>query len=336
VKPIVQIVGNRAKSLNFPPFSQVRNFLRGSDMTFTRKGISSNQGRALSDLAAFAPLLPRIEAIVREAGKIALDYFRHGAPTHAEVSHKTCGSPVTEADLRIDNFLRAQLSLLAPQFGWLSEETADSPERLKRRALFVVDPIDGTRGFAAGDPNFAISVALVLDERPCFGVVHAPALDETYVATAGRGATRNGAPIAASARRDLPGASLTAPDSMAADLKRAGRSFHLKARLPSLAMRIVRVAEGALDLALARKNAYDWDIAAADLILREAGGALSDLSGAIPLYNQPDPRHPALIAGPAALVEEFIRSAREDDAGARSNSPKAAANSAPHHPSRDI
>jgi myo-inositol-1(or 4)-monophosphatase len=293
----------------------------------------------LSDLAPFAPLLPSIEAIVREAGKIALDYFRHGAPTQAQVSHKNCGSPVTEADLRIDNFLRAQLSLLAPHFGWLSEETADSAERLTRKALFVVDPIDGTRGFAAGDPCFAVSVALVVDERPCFGVVHAPALDETYVAKAGEGATRNGEPIFASTRRELSGASLSAPDSMAAELKRAGRSFRLQPRLPSLAMRIIRAAEGAIDLSLARQNAYDWDIAAADLILHEAGGALTDLSGRIPLYNQPEPRHPALVAGPSALVAEFIRAAREDRsqrADPKPANPKPASGAPDGAPARDI
>lgn len=281
----------------------------------------------MSDLAAFAPLLPRVEAIVREAGGIALDYFRPGAPTHAEVTHKSGGSPVTEADLRIDNFLRAQLSLLAPDFGWLSEETADSPDRLGRKALFVVDPIDGTRGFASGDPCFAVCVALVAGDRPMFGIVHAPALDETFVASVGGGARRNGAPIAVSNRRELTGARLSAPDSIASDLKRAGLSFRQQPRLPSLAMRLLRVADGALDAALARKNSYDWDIAAADLILHEAGGVLTDFSGQTPSYNRPEPRHPALVAGPPGLQAELIRAARGGAAGA---SPEArAAHAAP-------
>ena len=258
-----------------------------------------NLGRDLSDLSAFAPLLPRVEAIVREAGDIALDYFRHGEPTHAEVSHKDCGSPVTEADLRIDRFLRDRLGALAPDFGWLSEETVDSPDRLGREAVFVVDPIDGTRGFAAGDPCFSICVALVVGGRPFFGIVRAPALDQIFVATAGGGARCNGAPISVSDRRELAGARLSAPEPMASDLRRSGLSFRLQPRLPSLAMRLLRVADGEFDAALARKNACDWDIAAADLILHEAGGVLTDFSGRTPLYNQAEPKHPALAAGPA-------------------------------------
>ena len=248
---------------------------------------------------------------MREAGDIALDYFRHGEPTHAEVSHKDCGSPVTEADLRIDRFLRDRLGALAPDFGWLSEETVDSPERLGREAVFVVDPIDGTRGFAAGDPCFSICVALVVDGRPFFGIVLAPALDEMFIATAGGGARCNGSPISVSDRRELAGARLSAPEPMASDLRRSGLSFRLQPRLPSLAMRLLRVADGDFDAALARKNACDWDIAAADLILHEAGGALTDFSGRTPLYNQAEPRHPALAAAPAGLQAELVRAAAE-------------------------
>lgn len=265
----------------------------------------------MPDLPAFADLLPRVEAIVREAGFIALDFFRHGEPTHARVSHKSGGSPVTEADLHIDRFLGAKLGELAPELGWLSEETADSPERLDREALFVVDPIDGTRGFAAGDPCFSICVALVVGGRPMFGIVHAPALDETFVALAGGGARRNGAPISVSGRRELAGARLSAPEAMVSDLRRSGLLFRLQPRLPSLAMRLLRVADGDLDAALARKNSYDWDIAAADVILHEAGGVLTDFSGQTPIYNRAEPKHPALAAGPPGLQADLIRAARE-------------------------
>ncbi len=104
----------------------------------------------MSNPHAFADLLPRVEAAAREAGAIAMEFFRLGAPTLAEVNQKPGGSPVTEADLRVDHFLRERLRALSPALGWLSEESADSPERLGQDALFVVDPIDGTRGFAAG------------------------------------------------------------------------------------------------------------------------------------------------------------------------------------------
>ncbi|MGO8740615.1 3'(2'),5'-bisphosphate nucleotidase CysQ [Rhodoblastus sp.] len=275
----------------------------------------------MSDPYAFAALLPRIEAVAREAGAIAMDFFRPGAPTRAEVSEKPGGSPVTEADLRVDRFLRDRLRALAPELGWLSEESVDSPERLEREALFVVDPIDGTRGFASGDPCFAICVAIVVGGQPALGVVHAPALDETFVALSGGGARRNGAPIAVSRRRELAGASVSAPDSLAADLRRSGLAFDPRPRLPSLAMRLLRVAEGEFDAALARKNAHDWDIAAADLILREAGGALTDFSGRAPIYNRPDPIHPTLAAGPPGLQADLILAARQG--AARAAKPRA-------------
>lgn len=260
--------------------------------------------------SALASILPRVEGIVREAGDIALGYFRSGHPTHAEVNFKDGGSPVTEADLRIDRFLRAKLGPLAPELGWLSEETADSSERLTREALFVVDPIDGTRGFAAGDPCFCLCVALVARGRPFYGVVHAPALGKTFVARHGGGATCNGAPIAVSTRKHLTGARLSTPDAFSSILRMSGLAYSAQPRLPSLAMRLLGVATGEFDVALARENSYDWDIAAADLILHEAGGVLTDLEGQTPSYNRATPRHPALAAGPPVLQTQLIEAAR--------------------------
>ena len=257
-----------------------------------------------------AVLAPRVEAIIRNAGRMALDYFRHGRTAAAEVTQKECGSPVTEADLRIDAFLRDNLPLLAPGCGWLSEETVDNPDRLDRDCVFIVDPIDGTRGFVAGDPCFAVCVAVVRLGRPVLGVVHAPALDQTFVALRGGGAACNGAPIRVSSR-ELSGARRAAPDNLIADLRRSGLAFTKAPRLPSLAMRLLRVADGGLDGAMARPNACDWDIAAADIILHEAGGVLTDLSGQTPIYNRADTRHPALAAGSPDLQRELIAAARK-------------------------
>lgn len=263
----------------------------------------------MPDLSAYAAILPRIEGIVREAGEIALEFFRHGAKTEAQVTLKDCGSPVTEADLRIDRFLYDHLSELAPDVGWLSEETVDSPDRLSREALFVVDPIDGTRGFMGGDPCFAVCVALVIGDRPVYGIVHAPALAETFVATLGCGATLNGAPIAVSSRQDLTGARLAGPEHLHRVLAGGGLIYARQKRLPSLAMRLLRVADGEFDAALARENASDWDIAAADLILHEAGGVLTDLRGRAPSYNRASPKHPELAAGPPGLQAKLIEAA---------------------------
>ena len=273
-----------------------------------------NLAEPLPDLSAFAEILPRIEASVREAGEIAMEYFRAGAPTRAEVSFKHGGSPVTEADLRIDHFLHERLQKLAPDLGWLSEETADTPERLTAEALFVVDPIDGTRGFAAGDPCFAICVALVIGDRPAYGVIHAPALAQTFIAAAGSGARCNGAAIAVSGRERLAGARLAAPHYFDKKLASSGLDYDPQPRLPSLAMRILRVADGEFDAALARENACDWDIAAADLILGEAGGVLTDLQGNAPRYNRASYKHPALAAGSPALQSRLIAAARGEKA----------------------
>jgi myo-inositol-1(or 4)-monophosphatase len=292
---------------------QSLKLLRRTSRGFTRKTCNDDP-RTIRTLAhSFDPavLASRVEAILHDAGRIALDYFRPGRAAAAEVTHKHCGSPVTEADLHIDDFLRASLPALAPECGWLSEETADGPERLGRRRVFIVDPIDGTRGFASGDPCFAICVAVVADGRPELGIVHAPALGQTFVATRGGGATLNGAPIRVSARENIFGARLAAPDALVADLRRSGLDFAQKPRLPSLAMRLLRVADGELDGALANRNACDWDIAAADLILQEAGGVLTDFEGQAPIYNRADPKHPALAAGPPGLQRDLIAAARK-------------------------
>jgi len=258
-----------------------------------------------------AALAPRVEAILRDAGRISMDHFRPGRTAAAEVTQKHCGSPVSEADLRIDAFLHASLPALIPGCGWLSEETVDNPERLDRDLVFIVDPIDGTRGFVDGDPCFAICVAVVAKGRPILGLVHAPALDQMFVARRGGGATCNGAPINVSARGEIAGARLAAPDGLMSDLRRSGLAFEQKPRLPSLAMRLLRVAQGELDGALARANACDWDIAAADIILREAGGVLTDFSGQTPIYNRADTKHPALAAGPPNLQRDLVAAARK-------------------------
>src|SRR5271154_6897361 len=123
----------------------------------------------------------------REAGALALEYFNPGARTSAHVVTKAGGSPVTDADLAANSLLERRLQKALPDAGWLSEETVDDFERLSRRSLIIVDPIDGTRAFVTGDPRWVVSVALVVDERPVAGAVYAPALDEIYAAARGAG-----------------------------------------------------------------------------------------------------------------------------------------------------
>ncbi|PWB79849.1 MAG: 3'(2'),5'-bisphosphate nucleotidase CysQ [Methylocystaceae bacterium] len=259
---------------------------------------------------AIAANLPLLEAIVRRAGDLASTFFRAGAQTSAAISYKEGGSPVTEADMAVDRFLLEHLRELFPDAGWLSEETADSDERLGRSQLIVVDPIDGTYAFSRGDTRWAVSVALVEKGRPVLGVIHAPALEATFVAAAGQGAFLNGAPIRVSAREALAGARVVAPRGLAGHFARSEHKFDLQTRTPSLALRLADIASGRHDLAIAAPNSRDWDIAAADVILTEAGGVLSELEG-LPLgYNRKELRRDMLVAAPQALFPESLALAR--------------------------
>lgn len=256
-------------------------------------------------------LVASFDEAVRRAGDIALGFFRPGQRTSAIVTHKEGGSPVTEADHLVDAFLKAKLAALAPQAGWLSEETEDSSERLNRSEVLVVDPIDGTRAFSLGEKTWAIAAALVRNGRPEIGIVHAPALQQTYIAVKGAGARLNGQPIEVSRRADLdPHSRVGAPIFLAEELRLAGLKFSLQPRVPSLAMRIVYVASGALDAGFASENANDWDIAAADLILEEAGGRLSSLDGKPLLYNRVETRHGVLAAAPQQMCAAIIAAVR--------------------------
>jgi len=255
--------------------------------------------------------LDEIADAARRAGEIALRDFRLGESTSAHVHAKHGGSPVTAADLAVDRFLSERLRAAFPDAGWLSEETADDSLRLDKASLLVVDPIDGTRAFLAGDPRWTVSIALVLDGRPIAGVVHAPALGETYAAARGCGASLNGAPIHASRRADLARALVGGPKPMMAGLAQAaGIEFAAAPRIPSLALRLARVASGALDIALASAHSHDWDIAGADMILSEAGALLTDAHGQMLRYNEQGTRRGALLACGASLAPALIAAAR--------------------------
>lgn len=275
---------------------------------------SFDQEKILPSLTDSDALVASIEDATRRAGELALTFFRHGENTSATVSHKAGGSPVTEADHLVDAFLKQRFSALLPEAGWLSEETEDTAARLDKRLLLIVDPIDGTRAFARGEPTWAIAVALVRDGRPLIGIVHAPALDETYLAVKDGGARLNGDPIEVSRLIALDaGAKVGAPRLLAAELQNAGLEFTLQPRVPSLAMRIAYVASGALDAGFASENSNDWDIAAADLILEEAGGRLTGLDGRELIYNRKETRHGLLAAAPRqihAQINQALRRAR--------------------------
>jgi myo-inositol-1(or 4)-monophosphatase len=233
---------------------------------------------------------------VRDAGKRALEMERAGYNTWAKENQ----SPVSDVDLALDRELYARLSAIAPDYGWLSEETSDDPARLARRRVWVVDPVDGTRAFIAGLPDWCVVAALVEDGRPIAGALYAPATDELFVTSAGDGARRNGAPIRASERTTLAGARVSGPRSGVERLAKTAGIVALP-RIHSLALRLARVASGELDAALAGAHSHDWDHATADILVREAGGILTGFDGAPQVYNRAQPIHGALAAAGAAL-----------------------------------
>lgn len=235
-----------------------------------------------------------------------MGFFNHGAMTSAAVQSKLGGSPVTEADHAVDRMLTADLRALDPDAGWLSEETADTPERLGKSRVFIVDPIDGTRGFVAGDPRWAISIALVVDGLPRLGVLHLPALGLTFSALEGEGAWLDtGVRVRVSQASTLPGARVAGPVPLIQRFARTGVDIAAQDKVPSLAYRIAMVANGDIEIGLASTNAHDWDIAAADLIVHEAGGFLINAHGHRPVYNQTSSKHGILAAAPERFRDDI-------------------------------
>ena len=182
--------------------------------------------------------------------------------------------PVTEADIGVDTFLRIRLSALLPEAAWLSEETVDDALRLSRRFVWVVDPIDGTRAYMSGLPDWAVCVALLDEGEPILGVVHAPASHATYTTLRGGGAQKNGGAISTTPVSRLGEARIAGPKPMLDALARI-EPFKPVDKIPSLALRLARIADGSIDAGLISADARDWDLAAADLILRESGGTMS-------------------------------------------------------------
>jgi myo-inositol-1(or 4)-monophosphatase len=264
-----------------------------------------------------ASVLHKMEALARQAGDVAMSFFQPGGRTTAAVSYKGGGSPVTDADFAVDRFLFENLMKLSPSAGWLSEETVDNVERLEKSSLFIVDPIDGTIAFARGDDRWAVSIALIEKGRPIAGVVHAPALGQTFVAAAGKGARLNDRAIKASERKSLEGANLVAPRGLTHFFEKSEYGFDLAPRTPSLSLRLADIASGHHDVAIAAAQSKDWDIAAADVILSEAGGLLTELEGSPLTYNRVRLDRDMLVAAPAALFHDSLALARAASKGTR-------------------
>lgn len=254
-----------------------------------------------SDRQRYIGDLQLIVDAARRAGEITMEYFGKDP----EVWMKDGDSPVSEADHAADQYLNKELLKARPDYGWLSEETTDNSDRLDRTRVFVVDPIDGTRGFIKGMKRWCVSIAIVEDGKPVCGVLECPALGETYTASRGGGAWLNDVRI-------VPG-QLASPLRISGPKVLVGKLAEIADQkiedvpfIPSLAYRMAMVANGQLDGTFARANSHDWDIAAADLILREAGAGLSNLDGDEIVYNRQEIKQGILVAAAAAIREQML------------------------------
>jgi len=247
----------------------------------------------------------RLATCVREAGALALSMF--GTPINNWTKFES--SPVSDADIAVDRLLRQRLMDEGSGIAWLSEESVDDASRLAARYVWIVDPIDGTRAYLAGSPDWTVSAALVENGRPIAACLYAPVTDEFFMAIANQGATCNGAPITTTDGLTLDHARVAGPRSLVDRLLAVQPSLSVVPRVRSLALRLARLAHGACDLAIAGANCHDWDLAAADLLVHEAGGVLTPVGGGAVIYNRPVPRHGVLVAAGrhrhAMLVELF-------------------------------
>lgn len=245
------------------------------------------------------------EAIIsaaREVGDAALGQWRHLRGGGAlEQWSKADESLVCEVDIETDRRLKAMLGAIDPMAGWLSEETADKPDRLGRTRIWCVDPIDGTRDFLRGRNGWAVSIALVEDGQPIFGVLYAPARDELWVAQAGEGASCNGIGIAAGNRRALSGARVPATS-----LPRIDSDLTLVPQPNSIALRMAMVASDAADLVATLRWGFEWDIAAAALIVREAGAVVTDAFGAPLRFNTRRAQAFGMIAAVPGIHQQAV------------------------------
>lgn len=243
--------------------------------------------------------LALLTAAAGAAGQIALRYWRQ-APRSWE---KEAGAgPVSEADLAVDAALAARLRPARPGYGWLSEETPDSAARLSCERVFLLDPIDGTRAFLAGEEAFAVSLAVARAGRVTAAVVHLPAKGATYTAVEGGTAQLNGQPIRASTRAEVTGADVLTtrasllPGQWPGGLPDLKRSFRA-----SLAWRLCLAAEGRHDAMLTLRDTWEWDSAAGSLIAERAGCVVTDRHGAALRFNRAVPQSEGVIAAPPGL-----------------------------------
>ncbi|MGN7611587.1 3'(2'),5'-bisphosphate nucleotidase CysQ [Magnetococcales bacterium HHB-1] len=236
--------------------------------------------------------LAAMQSAARQAGVAVMKYYRPGQQVTAEanVREKSADNPLTQADLESDTILREQLMQAFPDYGWLSEETLDNLDRLKKTRVWVVDPIDGTKEFIDGIPQFAISIGLVDGGVPVAACVYNPALDEMFIASKGGGAYLNGEAIHTSTRKQLLGASCITSRS---EIKRGDwvnfDGEFILAPIGSIAYKMAVAAMGRFDMTFTLTPKNEWDFCAGTLLIQEAGGQVTNKAGEPFQFNQESP-----------------------------------------------
>jgi myo-inositol-1(or 4)-monophosphatase len=230
---------------------------------------------------------------VRIAGAETLRFVTDGFETHTKPDQ----SPVTSADLAVNQILRSCLLTAFPHDGWLSEESPDGQDRLQKTRVWVVDPIDGTKAFISGEPEFCISVALVEDGHPIVAVIFNPSTDELFAATRDGGLQLNHKPLSSQEhRRDQQPVIALSPWE-----QHVGRFKSLEASITSHPMRSIAwalalVASGRIHAVATFQPENEWDVAAGALLIEEAGGIMHDGDGEALGFNRPEPHYQGIIA----------------------------------------
>ncbi|MBF0434950.1 MAG: 3'(2'),5'-bisphosphate nucleotidase CysQ [Magnetococcales bacterium] len=254
--------------------------------------------------------LPTMIQAARSAGALIMGHFRPGQDGTASgtILKKGPDHPVTQADLEANEAIRSLLMASTPNYGWLSEETVDNRDRLHKQRVWIVDPLDGTKEFILGIPEFAVSIALVEEGRPVCACLYNPAKGELFTAIAGKGSRKNDQPIQTSRTTHLQHAvCLTSrSETGRGEWEPFQGEFTLKIT-GSIAYKLALLASGAADFTFTLTPKNEWDIAAGTLLVREAHGQVTDKMGTRISFNQPSPKLSAVLSSNGQLHPALLR-----------------------------